>query len=60
MKTIKQILMDRDELTEAEADNLIEETREDLHNRISMEDSSAYDICEEVFGLEPDYLDELL
>ena len=59
-ESIKSILMRRDGMPSAEADELIREAKEELMERIEEGDFSAEDICEEYFGLEPDYLDELL
>ncbi len=59
MKTIKEVLMERDEMTVKEADNEIEMCREDLHERLA-EGEMPHDICNEWFGLEPDYIEELL
>lgn len=58
--TLKEVLMSRDGLSDQEAEGLIAEAKTDLHQRIDQGDPSAHDICEEYFGLEPDYLDELL
>ena len=58
MKSIKQILMDRDGLTAKEADDLIAEANEDFQDRLT-EGEMPFNICEEYFGLEPDYLEEL-
>lgn len=61
MKTIKQILIERDGISEQDADELISEAKADLLNYLAEGDEeSAYNICEEHFGLEPDYLMELL
>ena len=61
MQSIKHILMLRDKLTEAEAENVISEAREALQEYIADGDlESAENICEEYFGLEPDYINELL
>lgn len=60
MDTIKNILMRRDGMSAEEAEDLIEEAKEDLLERIEGGDPSAHDICQEYFGLEPDYLMELL
>lgn len=60
-ETIKQVLMRRDGMSEAEADDLILEAREAFNQ--CMEDGdffAAEEICYEYFGLEPDYLDEFL
>jgi len=59
MKEIKQVLMNRDGLSSEEADAAIEAAMEDLHNRLA-EGEMPFDICEEHFGLEPDYLEELI
>jgi hypothetical protein len=59
-ESIKTIIMRRDGMTSQEADDLIAEAREDFYERIEEGDFSAEDICEEYFGLEPDYLDEFL
>ena len=58
-KSIKEILMERDGLSEQEAEDLIEEAKEDMFDRLDQGDMPV-DICEEWFGLEPDYLDDLM
>ena len=61
MSQIKKILLCRDNLTSIEADYLITEATESLHNYLASGDTmAAYDICAEYFGLEPDYIDELI
>jgi len=61
MRTIKEILMDRDGMDEIEADDLIEEAKEALQEYLADGDmESAENICEEFFGLEPDYVMELI
>jgi hypothetical protein len=61
MRTIKQVLIDRDGLTEVEADERIEEAREALHSYIEAGNLfDAEEVCSEYFGLEPDYIDELM
>ena len=57
--SIKQVLIQRDGLTAAEADEAIAECRAELHERLSNGEMPD-DICEEYFGLEPDYLMELI
>ena len=57
--SIKQVLMRRDGLSEAEAEDLIFEAKEDLFQRLE-DGEMPFDICADWFGLEPDYLDELL
>ena len=60
-QSIKEILINRDGLSVEEADQLIAEACETLQEYLTNNDSeSAYNICEEYFNLEPDYLDELL
>jgi len=61
MRTIKEILMDRDGMDANEAQDLIDEAREQLHKYLEDGEMDAADyICEEYFGLEPDYLMELI
>ena len=50
--------MERDGLTEEQADEQIKEAKIILNERLG-EGESPYDICEELFGLEPDYLEDL-
>jgi len=60
-ESIKTILMRRDGVSEMEADNMIEAAREELMELIEEGDlSAAEDVCMDHFGLEPDYLDELM
>jgi hypothetical protein len=62
IRTIKQILIERDGKTEAEADELINQAKDDLHNRFQDEEKygDPYEICYDWFGLEPDYIMELM
>ena len=61
MKSIKQVLISRDGLSEQEADKLISEAAEQMHRYLIQGDlDSAYHICQEYFGLEPDYLTQLI
>ena len=61
METIKQVLMRRDGLTKESADELIADAKATLDAYFQEGDlESAENICEEFFGLEPDYLFELL
>lgn len=57
--SIKEILMDRDGMTEKEANELIEEAKDDLYERLE-NGEDAFDICADWFGLEPDYIFSLL
>jgi hypothetical protein len=59
MSILKQILIERDGLTEQEAEQQILEAKLDMQNRLA-EGEMPMDICEEHFGLEPDYIFELM
>jgi len=59
METIKEILMKRDNLSPQEADELIEQATDDMYERLSTGEM-PHDICMEWFGLEPDYIEELI
>ena len=59
LTTIKQVLMARDNMSSEQADSLIKDARNDLNQRLT-EGEIPEDICAEWFGLEPDYLMELL
>ncbi len=58
--TIKEILMTRDGMSADDARSLIVDARLDLMERIEEGREDAYDICMDYFGLEPDYIFELL
>lgn len=61
MESIKQVLMRRDNISAQRADELIQEAREALFDYLALNDhDAAEDVCQEYFGLEPDYLMELL
>ena len=61
MQSIKQVLMERDDMSETDAEELISEAKDHLEEyMINDEMDYAYDICSDYFGLEPDYLDELM
>jgi len=51
--------MSRDNITEEEAESLISECRRELFERLE-NGELPFDICDEFFGLEPDYLEELI
>jgi len=57
--SIKKVLMDRDGMTGNEADDLIREAKEDLLSRLE-DGEMPEDICEEWFGLEKDYMLDLI
>jgi hypothetical protein len=58
-ESLLKTLMERDGLSEQEAQDLIEEARAEMNDRLA-EGDMPYDICEEYFGLEPDYLMDLI
>ena len=65
METIKQVLMRRDKMSAEEADELIQEEKEEVARRIEESDGLEFwdmdaEICSEYFGLEPDYFMELM
>jgi len=60
-ETIKDVLMRRDGLSSTQADELISEAADQLQQYLADGDTcAAYDICAEYFGLEPDYIYELM
>ena len=59
VESIKAVLMRRDGMSDKDANNLISECQEEFNIRMETGED-AYDICQEYFGLEPDYLDELM
>jgi hypothetical protein len=59
VENIKEVLMRRDGLSAQEAQDLIEEARQDLHERLQ-DGETPFEICSEWFGLEPDYILELI
>jgi len=59
MKSLKEVLMERDGMSETEAEELIQEAREDMMERLA-DGEMPHDICEEWFGLEPDYIMDLI
>jgi hypothetical protein len=61
METIKEVLMRRDGISAEDADREIADAKATLQDYLANGDvCSAEDICEEFFGLEPDYLMELI
>ena len=56
---IETVLMQRDGMTLQEARRLVREARAEALERLA-DGEMPYDICEEYFGLEPDYIEELL
>lgn len=61
VESIKKVLMRRDGMSSEEANSLIKEARDDFQARIEGGDMCAGEaVCEEYFGLEPDYVMELI
>ena len=59
MTDLKKAIMKRDGLTSEEADALIEEAKNDMNERLA-NGELTYNICGEWFGLEPDYIMDLV
>lgn len=60
-KSLKEVLMERDNLSEYEAEDLISDAKRAYQEYIGDNDlEGAYNICEEYFGLEPDFLDDIM
>lgn len=58
---LKKVIMQRDGLTSEEADEQIAEAKEALQEYLAEGDMEAADgVCQEYFGLEPDYLFDLM
>ena len=57
--SIEQILMERDGMTQKEAAKAVENARTELWERLDAGEMPD-DICQELFGLEPDFLEELI
>jgi uncharacterized tellurite resistance protein B-like protein len=55
MKTIKQILMDRDELSEEEANDIIGYAKEEI-----MDGVDIYDVVSDYLELGPEYVFDLV
>jgi hypothetical protein len=61
MSDLKSVLMKRDEITSDEADDLIKAARDELFELIDQgEIEEAENICENHFGLEADFIMELM
>lgn len=60
METIKEVLINRDEMTPRDADDLIAQAQAEFDSFLEQGDiTSAEEICATWFGLEPDFLMEL-
>lgn len=61
MSSIKSTIMKRDGLTSKEADEMISEAKRMMKEYLADGDmEAAYEVCNEYFGLEPDYIMELM
>ena len=58
-KSLVDTLVERDGISIEEAEERVTDCRMELNDRLA-EGDMPFDICEEFFGLEPDYLDELV
>ncbi len=59
MESIKQTIMRRDNMSAEDADQLITDAKNDLYERLGNGEMPE-DICAEWFGLEPDFIMELI
>jgi len=59
MQSLKSTLIGRDGITEEQADEWIAEAKQDLQERLEAGEYPM-DICEEWFGLEPDFIMDLI
>ena len=59
MSELKKVLMSRDKMTSKQADDRISQAADDLMQRLG-NGEDCYDFCGEEFGLEPDYLMDLV
>lgn len=58
MNKVVEILIERDQITQEEAESLVRETRDEI---LSLDDiTEADDIIQEYLQLEPDYLQDIL
>ena len=62
MKSLVEVLMERDGLTKCEAIERVKDAKELLDDYLNSEEWShmADTICEDEFGLEPDYLFDIV
>ena len=58
MNKVVEILIERDQITQEEAESLVKETRDEI---LSLDDiTEAEDIIQDYLQLEPDYLQDIL
>lgn len=61
LEPIKDILMKRDGLSEAEAESEIRQAQDEFDQLIAEGNiSEAYEVCSTWFALEPDYIEEFI
>lgn len=61
MESLKDAIMKSDGLTEQEAQKQINEAREEMNELLAEgKTEEAYEICGDYFGLEPDYIMDLI
>jgi len=61
MESIVDVLMRRDGMTREDEEQLVSDCKDDLYDSIENGDLMyAEDMCQSWFGLEPDYMMELL
>ncbi len=60
-QSLQEVLIERDGLTQEQADQAVQAARKQLNQLVEEGDIySAYEICADKFGLEPDYLEDLM
>jgi hypothetical protein len=59
MTELKKALMERDDLTSEQADKAIQEARASFYEALDNGDM-PFDFMQDEFGLEPDYLTDLI
>ena len=57
--TVEEILIERNGMTPREADEYIDQSLVEINDRLN-DGEDIYNLCEELFGLTPDYLMEYL
>lgn len=59
MESLQEVLMRKDRISAREADELIDLAKDDLQDRLANGEMPS-DICAEWFGLEEDYIMDLI
>ena len=62
MNTIVEILMERDDMSQEEAEDLLNEAKEEAQNYLDNDGSldDIENVLKDYFGLEPDYIFDLI